>query len=854
MKTEIKISGMTCGACSSAVTHALESVSGVEDANVSLVTEVAIVNHNDDVSVLDLVTAVEDAGFDATVCDSIEKVSLKIFGMTCSACSASIESALGSLPGVVSATVNLTTEEAVVEYDAQQMGMRRIVGAIEDAGFDALPVNSKDSAAQIDSLNRVEQVLSYRRDAILTFVLGLPVMILMKFRHQLPALLSARIIPGLYVDDVISCALVTPIQFKIGKRFYIKAFKAIKARSPNMDVLVVISTTAAYVYSVVALVYSVIARFPGRQMYLWETSAMILFFVLLGKYLENKARGHTSRALSQLIALTPEHACIVIDGEEKKISTDMVEVGDYLVVRPGEKVPADGVVVSGQSRVNESMITGEPVAVTKKPGSKVIGGTVNEAGVLHVRVEQCGANTKLAQIVSLVKDAQASKAPIQRYTDFVASWFVPVVLVLAATTFVTWILIARYAKNPPKLLASADSAFFVCLRMCISVIVVACPCALGLATPTAVMVATGVGARNGILVKGGAVFEELSSVDVVYFDKTGTLTRGDMSVETSSLSSEEWLYVGALEDNSEHPVGKALVKEALKYGELPAVTDFEAVVGRGVTAMVNGHRVQVGSALYMDDLGLDLGTQEVNPVATTVYAVVDGEIVGHASLCDQLRDDAASVVASLQSRGIKVGLLSGDVRQVVNSTADTVGIDRDMAWAELTPLQKLNIVHDAQAKGQVVAVVGDGINDSPALATANVGISIEGATQVAVESADVVLVRRNPLEAVAPSLDLGRVALRRIKLNLVLSVIYNALMIPFSMGLFLWWGFMLNPMAASAAMAASSVSVVVSSLLLNWWNPSFGDEPEKRGLGNWLRTHIWAKRNNPHEYIQLESV
>lgn len=843
---------MTCGACSSAVVGALESVPGVQDANVSLITEIAVVNHSNGLPTADLIAAIEDAGFDATIHDSSQKVTLKVFGMTCAACSSSIESALAAVPGVIHASVNLSTEEAIVEFDAHKTGMRRIATAIEDAGFDVLPINSKDAAAQIASLNRVEQVLSYRRDAILTFALGLPIMLLMKLHNYLPSFLYAEIVPGLYMDAIISLALVSPIQFKIGKRFYIKAFKAIKARSPNMDVLVIISTSSAYFYSLMALVYSAIVQLPGRQMYLWETSAMIFFFVLLGKYLENKARGHTSLALSQLMALAPENACILIDGEEKQIPTDMVEVGDYLVVRPGEKIPADGVVITGQSRVNEAMITGEPVPVVKKPGHRVIGGTVNDAGALHVRVEQCGANTKLAQIVSLVKDAQASKAPIQRYTDFVASWFVPIVIVLAVCTFVGWMLVANFASNPPSVLKSADSSFFVCLRLCISVIVVACPCALGLATPTAVMVATGVGARNGILVKGGAVFEELSSVDLVLFDKTGTLTRGDMFVISSSIKPEHWLLVGALEENSEHPVGRALVREASQHGKIPEATKFEAVIGRGVTADVNGSKVMVGSAIYMADLGLDIGEDVGNLAATTVYAAVDGQVVGYASLSDKLRDEAASVVADLQSRGINVGVVSGDVKKVVQSTAEMVGIDPKLTWSELSPLLKLKVVQDAKANGSTVAVVGDGINDSPALAAADVGISLEGATQVAVESADVVLIRKSPLEAVPACIDLGRAAFRRIKLNLFLSVIYNALMIPFSMGLFLWWGLMLNPMAASAAMAMSSVSVVVSSLLLNRWRPEIGEKEASRGLGAWLRK--LRGKSPSHEYIALESA
>lgn len=852
MKTEIQVTGMTCSACSSAVTGALEAVPGVRDANVSLITEIAVVNHDNDVPAGALTAAIEGAGFDAKVCDSSQKATLRVFGMTCAACSSSIESALAAVPGVISASVNLSTEEALVEFDASKTGMRRISAAIEDAGFDALPVNSKDAAAQIASLNRVEQVLSYRRDTIWTFALGLPIILLMKLHHYLPSFLYAEIIPGLYMDTVISLALVTPVQFKIGKRFYIKAFKAIRARSPNMDVLVIISTSSAYFYSLLALLYSIVTQLPGRQMYLWETSAMIFFFVLLGKYLENKARGHTSFALSQLMALAPENACILIDGEEKQIPTDMVEVGDYLVIRPGEKIPADGVVITGQSRVNEAMITGEPVPVVKKPGHRVIGGTVNDAGALHVRVEQCGANTKLAQIVSLVKDAQASKAPIQRYTDFVASWFVPIVIVLAICTFAGWMLVARLAPNPPSILKSADSSFFVCLRLCISVIVVACPCALGLATPTAVMVATGVGARNGILVKGGAVFEKLSSVDLVLFDKTGTLTQGDMSVISSSISPEHWLFVGALEENSEHPVGRALVKEASLHGKIPTATCFEAIVGRGVAASVKGSKVYVGSAVFMADLGLEVTDDGGHPSTTTVYVAVDGQIVGHASLSDRLRDEAESVVADLHARGIRVGVVSGDVKEVVQLTADMVGIDPSLTWSELSPLLKLKVVQDAKDNGATVAVVGDGINDSPALAAADVGISLEGATQVAVESADVVLIRKSPLVAVPACIDLGRAALRRIKLNLFLSVIYNAFMIPFSMGLFLWWGVMLNPMAASAAMAMSSVSVVLSSLLLNRWRPEIDEKRTSRGLTAWLRK-LWGRAPG-HEYIALETA
>lgn len=829
-KTTIKISGMTCGACTSAVTRALESVSGVSEVGVSLVTDTATVKHN--TSVADLIEAIEDAGFDAEVERYVKQVRLRVMGLEDAKI---IFPALLELEGVFDIKEeSKSRENSVITIECDQnLGIRTIVNTAERAGAYVIPAETSDNSSQLMDLERVHVTQAYRKSTLICFLFGIPVVLLAKARNKLPHWLTFEVVPGIWFDDIISLLCVLPVQLWVMRPFYRKSWRALLAGSPTMDVLVSVSTTLAFTYSIIELFRSMKIHSKAHPSYLWEACAMIVTFVVLGKWLENKARGETSHALSSLISLAPEKACIILpEGGEKIIATDLLEVGDIVVVRPGEKICADGEVISGQSHTVEAMVTGEPVPVSKSIGDKVIGGTLNSDGALRIRIESCGSDTKLAQIINLVRDAQSGRAPIQRYADYIAAWFVPVILSLGILTFAVWMIIVHTYPNPPAAFHN-QPAFFMCLRLGIAVVVVACPCALGLATPTAVMVATGVGAEHGMLVKNGAVFEQLSAVDTVIFDKTGTLTVGHMRVKDTTIEDKWWPLIHAVETQSEHPVGRALVHfKADITCESPfkgPIENFKAIVGHGVEASVGGHSVWIGSSVQ----GVEL--------------VIDDESHGWASFQDSLRAESPEVVEKLQQSGYNVAIVSGDTAENTSRIAEQVGIPEMQTWSRMTPEQKVNVVRDIQESGKCVAFVGDGINDSPALASAAVGISMEGSTHVAVDSADVVLVQRSPIEGIPSILELGRFTLRRIKLNLVSSVLYNAIMIPFAMGLLLPWGIMLNPIVASALMALSSVSVVCSSLCIRTWSPSSADAP----ISKWrlcLQTFLDKIRSGSKNY------
>lgn len=882
MRSEIGIDGMTCGACTAAVTAALLNVEGVREANVALPTETAIVDHV--CSPADLVQVIEDTGFDvreiqtldvdgsrggsATVASRPSVLHLCIFGMTCAACAALIENALKNLEGVVEANVTIATDRAVVQFDSRVVGARDLIRCVEDAGFDAAIDPGINSSEQIKSLERVKETIEYRNSALWCLILSIPIFALSKFRRFMPRWITFKLFDGLYFDDIISLILVLPIQFYIGRRFYVKSWKALKANAPNMDVLVTISTSCAMFYSLGAMIYGMAIHLKGHQMYLFESCSMIILFVLLGKYLENKARGETSAALSALIALVPERAVLLQDGREQELASELLHIGDAILIKPGATVPADGIVEEGRTFIDESTLTGENMSVPKQKGDMVYGGTINGKGSLTVRVTQVGSETKLSQIVQLVKEALAARAPIQRYADYVASRFVPSILILAGVTFAAWLLVSHCAAHPPPIFESTEYKFVVCLRMAISVIVIACPCALGLAMPTAVMVATGVGAKYGILVKGGPVFELLSHVNTVIFDKTGTLTTGAMKVVRCTIPEEHLELLEFVESKSEHAIGQVLCEyvravPSVKRCQTLQLVEFEALSGKGVSSVVSVdekmHRVTVGTAETVFD---ETGTRPSMPSAelescTTVYMCVDGIYVGDISLQDELRPEAVKVVTYLQATGYDVGIISGDSASVVASVARRLHVDESFAWSGIYPDGKVEVIQDLQngAVKRSVAMVGDGINDSPALVAASVGISIQGATQVAVDSADVVLVRQEPLEQVVGALDLGRHALRRIKINLLASVLYNVCMIPFAMGVLLPFGIMINPMMASAAMAASSVSVVVSSLWLKRWKPPILDDwrPKSRVSRFLDATRSLFRRKPQHEYIMLDA-
>lgn len=906
--TTVGIEGMTCGACTSAVEGGFKDVPGVVQFSISLLAERAVLVHNPiELSPNRIAEIIDERGFGAKILSSQHgatkqsttsgNVQFKIFGLQSVSSATALEGALRLLPGVSSVVINYPTSRASISHNPSMTGLRALVEAIESLGYNALIAESDDNNAQLQSLAKTREIKDWRRAFTYSLSFAIPVFFISMIIPMLPSWLDFGScpmgIPGLYLGDVVCLVLTIPVQFGIGKRFYISAYKSLKHGSPTMDVLVVLGTSAAFFFSVVGMMVSVWTAPHTRPSILFETSTMLITFITLGRWLENRAKGQTSKALSRLMSLAPSMATIYADpiaaekaaedwddalpvsmdkkatadqeqmanaAEEKIIPTELIQVGDIVILRPGDKIPADGIVTRGQSFVDESMVTGEAMPISKKIGSNLMAGTVNGAGRVDFRVTRAGRDTQLSQIVKLVQEAQTSRAPIQRMADIVAGYFVPTIIVLGLMTFITWMVLSHALPNPPRIFLMPESGgkLMICLKLCISVIVFACPCALGLSTPTAVMVGTGVGAEQGILVKGGAALETATKINHVVFDKTGTLTMGKMSVAEIKLvptwEANEWrrrlwwTLVGLTEMGSEHPIGKAILntaKEELGIGSEGmidgSIGDFEATIGKGVSAYVEPatsaerkrYKILVGNASYLHTNGIALPsdtdaaspisptkTSQVPPSGTTqIYTAVDGTYTGALSLSDTIKPSSHATILALNRMHITSSLVTGDQLSTALAVAKSVGITSSNIHAGVSPDQKQSIIKQLQSEGAIVAMVGDGINDSPALVTANIGIALSSGTDVAMEASDIVLMRPEDLLSVPASLHLSRTIFNRIKLNLLWACLYNLVGLPFAMGigLMLPGGFMLPPMAAGAAMAASSVSVVGSSLLLKFW-------------------------------------
>ncbi|EGX48379.1 hypothetical protein AOL_s00080g8 [Orbilia oligospora ATCC 24927] len=898
----IGIEGMTCGACTSAVEGGLKDVAGIDSVSVSLVMNRAVIQHDPEIiSAEQIAEIIEDRGFDARVisCDlpsaaaqrdtRSQILNIKVYGMQDEVSVTTVERILLKLDGIESAVVTFRTMRAEVEYYPSVLGVRTIFEAIEAAGFNALMADNEESNAQLESLAKTKEIQEWKTAFLFSVSFAVPVflisMIIPMYLKPLNFGNVKVLIPGLFLGDIVCLALTLPVQFGIGKRFYRSAWKSIKHKSATMDVLVILGTSSAFVFSCVSMLISIMCPPHTRPATVFDTCTMLITFITLGRWLENRAKGATSSALSKLMSLAPPMATIYVNPnatqsqnlldeskteqfdveavEERKVPTELLQVGDIVILRPGDKIPADGVVTYGESFVDESMVTGEAMPIQKSPGSHLVGGTVNGTGRLDFKVTRAGRDTQLSQIVKLVQEAQTSRAPIQMMADVVAGYFIPGVVSLGLITFVVWMILSHVLTNPPAIFMSAKSggSFMVCLKLCISVIVFACPCALGLATPTAVMVGTGVGARNGILVKGGEALETATKVTKVVFDKTGTLTVGKMTVarfyQSSVWNSSDWRVtrwwslVGLAEAGSEHPIGRAIANYAKAQLGMNSestiegsISDFSAVVGRGITAGIvpakdsKKHTVHIGNAAFLRENDIALaqheeteamgeagrpdsskGKSEKSPGAgqTVVFVAIDGNYAGYLCLSDEIKADAKYAIMALRRMGIKVAMVTGDQRPTALAVADAVGIDKSQVWAGVSPDEKQDLVTIMKEEGDVVAMVGDGINDSPALATANVGIAMASGTDVAMEAADIVLMRSGELLDIPASLHLAKTIFRRIRLNLLWACGYNLVGMPFAMGVFLPFGLHLHPMAAGAAMAASSVSVVCSSLLLNYW-------------------------------------
>ncbi|NIN68829.1 MAG: heavy metal translocating P-type ATPase [Anaerolineae bacterium] len=808
-KIVLPVGGMTCASCVRAIERALSSVPGVAWASANLATEKATVVYDPSVTTLsELMSVVREAGYQV----SAERVTLPIAGMTCASCVSTVERALKSVQGVVSASANLATETATVEYIPGEVSVADLKRAVHEAGYEVLEAAEEEEVEDWERKARERDIRGLRNRFIFSGTIALLVFV-GTFQRFFPFLADVPRQTML----VILAVLATPVQFWAGWRFYRGAWAEAKHLRANMDTLIAVGTTAAYAYSLVATFIPTF--FPeGLAEVYYDTSVIIIALILLGRWLEARAKGQTSDAIKKLMGLQAKTARIVRDGQEVDIPVEKVLVDDIVLVRPGEKVPVDGVIVDGRSSVDQSMITGESLPVSKKEGDEVIGATLNKAGAFRFRATRVGKDTALAQIIKLVQEAQGSKAPIQRLADQISGVFVPGVIGVALVTFGTW-----YFLGPKP-------AFTLALVNFVAVLIIACPCALGLATPTAIMVGTGKGAENGVLIKGGESLETAHKLQAIILDKTGTLTKGQPVVTdivvNDRLTQGDLLHLAAsAERRSEHPLGEAIVERARERGlPLAEPKEFQAIAGHGIQAVVEGKDVLVGNLKLMHDEGIALDGLRNEAVRlsddgkTPVYVTVDGEAAGVIAVADTLKENSKDAVAELHRLGLEVYMLTGDNYRTAEAIGRELGIDQVLA--EVLPEEKAAKVKELQKQGKVVAMVGDGINDAPALAQADVGIAIGTGTDVAMEASDITLMSGD-LRGVVTAIALSKATMRTIKWNLFWAFAYNTAGIPVAAGvLYPFFGILLNPAIAAGAMAFSSVLVVTNSLRLRGFRPS----------------------------------
>ncbi|TDX51438.1 heavy metal translocating P-type ATPase [Orenia marismortui] len=813
-KETIQITGMSCASCSAAVEKNVNKLAGVKEANVNFATEKLNVEFDDSTNTLeDIKAAVKDAGYGVEDEVELREINIPIGGMTCASCAAAVEKEVNKLEGIEEVNVNFATEKAMVKYNPHENRISEIKNAITKAGYEALEIEAGERI-DADKERKNKEIETLWKKFIAAVIFTLPLFYI-SMGHMVGLTIPDIIEPSAHPMNFALVQLLLTIPVMIaGYKFYTVGFKSLFRGNPNMDSLIAIGTSAAILYGIYAIFRISIGDVGYAMNLYFESAGVIITLILLGKYLEAVSKGKTSEAIKKLMDLQAKTATVIHDGEEMTIPIEEVEVGDIILVKPGEKIPVDGTIVEGHTAVDESMLTGESIPVEKKVGDKVIGAALNKNGTIKFKATKVGKDTALAQIIKLVEEAQGSKAPIAKMADIIAGYFVPVVIGIAVLSGIAWYL------------TGAGSVF--ALTIFISVLVIACPCALGLATPTAIMVGTGKGAENGVLIKGGVPLETAHKIETIVFDKTGTITEGKPKVTdvvtVNDYSKEELLSLaGSAEKGSEHPLGEAIVKGAQEAGvEFKKLDNFMAIPGHGIEVEIEGKAILLGNRKLMDDKEINVSLQEdsdrlANEGKTPMFMAIDKELAGIIAVADTVKKSSAAAVKTLHQMGIEVAMITGDNKRTANAIAKEVAID--IVRAEVLPEDKASEVKKLQDSGKKVAMVGDGINDAPALAQADVGMAIGSGTDVAMESADIVLMKDDIMDVVT-AIQLSKATIRNIKQNLFWAFAYNTAGIPIAAGLLhLFGGPLLNPMIAAAAMSMSSVSVLTNALRLKGFKP-----------------------------------